>query len=91
MSVSEIRNRILCDGADCKATAALPIGLRALLVVPDPEAPVATGWLFITGSGPSRHFCPQCASNSNTFLDGECNDAFPHNGGNDVQAYSRLQ
>jgi len=67
--VSEIGKRILCDGADCSAEASLPIALRALLRPHDSEGPSAAGWLFITGNGPSRHFCPNCASKSLDSMD----------------------
>jgi hypothetical protein len=64
MSVSEIGKRILCDGEGCQAVASPPIALRAQLHSPDPELPTAEGWLFITGRGSSRHFCPRCALHS---------------------------
>ena len=76
MSVREIGKKILCDGEGCQEVASLPIGLRAQLLSPDPELPAAEGWLFITGKGPSRHFCPSCAQKSMDCINGENEDAF---------------
>lgn len=40
----------------------LPVALRSRLTPSHLRTPAAEGWLFITGNGPGRHFCPCCAA-----------------------------
>src|SRR5258708_7783790 len=61
MSVREDGKQIRCDGEGCQAVTALPVALRPQLLPPDSGTPAAEGWLFISGNGASRHFCPRCA------------------------------
>lgn len=71
MSLGETGRQISCDGEDCETVAALPIALRAQLLAPEPELPAPEGWLFITGNGPNRHYCPRCAPKLLDDINGE--------------------
>jgi len=53
---------IRCDGTGCQAVTAQPVALRSQLMPSHLRRPAAEGWLFITGNGPGRHFCPRCAA-----------------------------
>ena len=62
MSLRTDKTRIRCDGENCRATASLPVALHARLLPLHLRVATADGWLIISGSGPSQHFCPACAS-----------------------------
>jgi hypothetical protein len=54
---------ILCDGPGCRATAYLPVGLRAALAkIPGSGRAGVNGWLFVDKADTSLHFCPACSS-----------------------------
>lgn len=61
MSIDNTGRYIRCDGKECEEVALAPIALNPSLGVSAAGLPSAAGWLFITGSGAGRHFCPQCA------------------------------
>jgi len=61
MSMEEFGKQIHCDGEDCQAVTLAPVALRRQLLPDAPGLPKAEGWLFISGKGASRHFCPRCA------------------------------
>lgn len=62
MSLSTNEKWILCDGEECQATASLPIALRSQLLPLHLREATANGWLFMSGTGASQHFCPRCAA-----------------------------
>jgi hypothetical protein len=52
-----------CDGGGCRATAALPVGLRRLPGGHGDSTPTSiTGWLFAGGRPKARHYCPRCVA-----------------------------
>ncbi len=61
MSLSISEAQLLCDGEGCQAVTSPPIALRSQLLPPDLRQPAGEGWLFLYGSGPTRHLCPRCA------------------------------
>jgi hypothetical protein len=63
MSLGEGGKRIVCDGANCAAVAAVPVALRPSLLVTGQFPQSAEGWLFISKGSANLHFCPLCSRN----------------------------
>ena len=80
MSLGTDGKGIRCDGKDCQAAASLPVALHARLLPLHLRAAPADGWLIISSTVSSRHFCPHCAS-----MQLECMEAF------DSRKETRLQ
>ena len=69
MSKGERGQFILCDGEGCQACVPAPVALRPSLSAETQEMLTAKKWLYVTGQGDSRHFCPQCAD---AYLENAC-------------------
>jgi hypothetical protein len=65
MSLSVDRQQLHCDGADCAARVAAPVGLRQWLAPRGGTAASPRDWLFVSSSvgdaSAALHFCPRCA------------------------------
>ena len=59
--MSQVGQKLFCNGVDCEEVAALPIALKQELPLLR-QLPSAKGWLFLQSSSENRHFCPSCAA-----------------------------
>jgi len=59
MLSDDTRVYIQCDGENCQEQTEAPVALRAGL---DPKKTPAYGWLFVHGSGVTKHYCPNCSA-----------------------------
>ena len=61
MSTVQSGQFLSCDGG-CGARIPVTVGLRTLLGVSNLSGPPASaGWLFVSATHGSRHFCPNCS------------------------------